>query len=399
MKTYVEKVIDNLYVIRIDDIETKYFEALWDIPEGITYNAYLLTTDEGAVLFDTWKHVYADLFIETLKKIIEPRDIKYIVVHHMEQDHSGALPKVLEVNNYKAVVYGHPLVANMIKAFYGISPSFKPVRDDEVLEVSGYKLRFIHTPWLHWPETIMTFIEELETLVSCDAFGSYSIPSGLFDEQLDDNELETYLGYSKKYVATVIGHYKEYVIKNIEKIKEQGINPKIIAPSHGLIWRSKPGLIMKKYMEWSKGLAREKKATIVYGSMYGEIGEAINYLIDKLVEKEWVVKTYAFTDKERASIGDILADIVDSKLLVIGVSTYEAGIYPLIRYVVELIVEKLKYDKPVLVIASYGWGPVAGNKVSEILRKAGFKLLDIIEFRGRMDKDVATRIDNLINSL
>ena len=111
------------------------------------------------------------------------------------------------------------------------------------------------------------------------------------------------------------------------------------------------------------------------------------------------MKTYAFTDKERASIGDILADIVDSRLLVIGVSTYEASIFPLIKYVLELIVEKLRYDKQVLVIASYGWGPVAGGRVSEMLRKAGFRLLDVIECRGRMDKDVATRIDNLINSL
>ncbi len=399
MKTYVEKVIDNLYVIRIDDTETRYFEALWSIPEGITYNAYLLTTNEGAVLFDTWKQVYADLFIETLKEIVDPRDVGYIIVHHMEQDHSGALPKILRANNYKAIVYGHPLVANMIKPFYGITPSFKPVRDDEVLEVSGYKLRFIHTPWLHWPETIMTFIEELETLVSCDAFGSYSIPSGLFDDQLDDGKLEKYLKYSKKYVATVIGHYKEYVIKNIKKLKNIGINPKIIAPSHGLIWRRNPNLIMERYIEWSKGLGKEKKATIVYGSMYGEVSEAIKYLVNKLIEKKWVVKTYAFTDKERASIGDILADIVDSRLLVIGVSTYEASISPLIKYVLELIVEKLRYDKQVLVIASYGWGPVAGGRVSEMLRKAGFRLLDVIEFRGRMDEDVATRIDNLINSL
>lgn len=399
MNIHLEKIIDELYILRIDDRDTRYFEALWEIPEGITYNAYLLVTGEGTVLFDTWKHVYSEIFVETIKKVIDPRDLKYIVIHHMEQDHSGALPRILRENDFKATILGHPLVANMMSSFYGIKALFRPVRDDEKISVGEYKLRIIHTPWLHWPETIMSYIEELEVLLSCDGFGSYSIPSKIFDNELNSDEMQEYLEYSKKYLITVVGYYKDYIIKNIEKIKEKNINLKIIAPSHGLVWRSNPSLIIEKYIEWAKGTIDNKKAVIIYASMYGEVEEAVNYLAEKLVQKGWSIRRHSFTDKSRAKIGEILSDIVDTKLLVIGVSTYESGIFPLMKQVLDLIVEKTKYDKQVIIIASYGWGPIAGKKVTQLLMNAGFKVLDTIEFRGRMNKEIIEKIEKLINTL
>ena len=113
-KVHVDEVVKDLYVLRVDDDEVKYFEALWYIPEGVTYNSYILITNEGALLFDTWKGKFSDLFIDTLKKVIDLRDIRYVVLHHMESDHSGSLPKLLKKHNLKAIIIGHPLVKNMI---------------------------------------------------------------------------------------------------------------------------------------------------------------------------------------------------------------------------------------------------------------------------------------------
>jgi len=238
----VDKVIDNLYELRVNDNKVKYFESLWYIPEGITYNAYLLLTENNVVLFDTWKYTYADKFVEAIGKLIDIKDITHIVVHHMEPDHSGSLPKVLELNGYKAKIIGHTLVKRMIESFYGIEPKFKEIKDGETITIDSIKLRFIHTPWLHWPETIMSYIVNYEVLLSGDVFGGFSIPKSIFDD--NDKVILSYLPYVRKYVATIIGHYKEHITKNINKINDLGISIKIVAPSHGLIWRKSPKTIV-----------------------------------------------------------------------------------------------------------------------------------------------------------
>ncbi|MEM2201225.1 MAG: FprA family A-type flavoprotein, partial [Ignisphaera sp.] len=170
VKVHIDKVVENMYMLRLDDDEVKYFEALWSIPEGITYNSYILLTDEGAILFDSWKHTYSELFLETLRKVVDLKDIKYIIIHHMEQDHSGSIPKILEVVNDNITVVGHPIVRDLISSFYRVKFSFKAVKDLEGMVVGGKKLRFIYIPWLHWPDTIATYIEDLKALLSCDAF-------------------------------------------------------------------------------------------------------------------------------------------------------------------------------------------------------------------------------------
>ena len=126
------------------------------------------------VLFDTWKHIYSEEFIDNLSKIIDLKDIDFIVLHHMEQDHSGSLPKILELNNYKATILAHPLARDMIESFYGIKPRFKPIKDGEILNVGKYSLKFLCTPWLHWPETMVTYVKELSVLLTCDIFGGFS---------------------------------------------------------------------------------------------------------------------------------------------------------------------------------------------------------------------------------
>jgi len=398
LKFHVEKIIDDLYILRLDDDSTKYFEALWHIPEGVTYNSYILVTREGAVLYDTWKNKYSDLFIEALTRVVDPRDVKHIIVHHMEPDHSGALPEVLKYST-NAIVYGHPLARDMIRSFYRIEPKFRAVRDGEVIEVSGYRLEFIHTPWLHWPETIMTFIENLGVLLSCDAFGSFSIPHALFDDEMSDDEIRAYLEYARKYTISVVGHYRSYITHNVEKLNKRGITPKIIAPAHGLVWRGKPSLIVEKYLEWAVGRPRERKATVIYSSMYGFVEEAVNYVIAKLKSLAWDVHIHRATDSDRFNEAEALSDIADSALIVIGTATYEAEVFPYIRYMLELITMKANFDKPVLVITSYGWGGVAGKKIREVLEKEGFHTVEVVEVRGRPVEEDYVKIDTALTRL
>ncbi|RLF73269.1 FprA family A-type flavoprotein, partial [Thermococci archaeon] len=161
-KVWIEKLLERpeLYLLRIDDDQIKYFEATWDIPEGITYNAYLMKTDDAVILFDAWKKDYTEEFFEALSSIVDPKEITHIVVHHMEPDHSGALPKVLEANGYKAKIIGTVFAKRLLEAFFGIKENVYVIKDGEELKVGNRTFKFITVPWLHWPDTMITYLVE-----------------------------------------------------------------------------------------------------------------------------------------------------------------------------------------------------------------------------------------------
>ncbi len=396
-RVHIDRITSEFYILRLDDNETKYFEALWYIPEGVTYNSYLLVTADGAVLFDTWKATYADLFVETLRKVIDLRDLKYIVIHHMEPDHSGALPKLLNECCYKPTLVGHPLVKNMLSSFYGIEAPFRAVRDLDTLVVGNTNLRFIYIPWLHWPETIATYIENLRALLTCDAFGGFGVLPALFDD--DDSIVEKYLPMVRKYVVTVVGHYREHIVKNIEKIRKIGIDIGIVAPSHGLVWRRRPYTVIDYYARLAKAEPMERKVVVVYSSMYGFVEQSINIVLEELSKRGFAARVFAFRDRERAEVSDIISEAIDAYAIVVGASTYENKLFPEIEHVLRLLVHKVNAEKPLLVLSTYGWGSVAENRVKNLLEGSRFRLIDVVSIRGRLQKDDVERIRKAVTKL
>ncbi len=390
-------------LLRLDDDEIRYFESLWLIPEGITYNAYLLPTREGWVLFDAWKVGYEKEFIEALSSVVEPSKIRYLVIHHMEPDHSGTVKALLE-ENPSIEVLGHPMTKSMLESFYGLTPKFRVVRDGEELRVGEYTLKFIYAPWLHWPETIFTYVKEARALLTCDAFGAYSIPSKVFDDELGEEELERYRFWTRKYMATVIGHYLPFVGKAIKKVRDLGLDIGMILPSHGLVWR-RPSEIIKYYERWSAGesVSGVKKVIVVYGSMYGFVEAAVKEAI-KALQKEGVLHvTYRFVDDHRDEISDLMGDLINASGIILGTATYEAGIHPLMKFVVDLMIEKIPKNKTVLVITNYGWGGVAGKLLKKTLEGAGYRVHSVIEFRaGQLEKNkeaIRETVKSFIKSL
>uniref|UniRef100_A0A832C8W1 FprA family A-type flavoprotein n=1 Tax=Ignisphaera aggregans TaxID=334771 RepID=A0A832C8W1_9CREN len=387
VKVHIDKVVENMYMLRLDDDEVKYFEALWSIPEGITYNSYILLTDEGAILFDSWKHTYSELFLETLRKVVDLKDIKYIIIHHMEQDHSGSIPKILEVVNDNITVVGHPIVRDLISSFYRVKFSFKAVKDLEGMVVGGKKLRFIYIPWLHWPDTIATYIEDLKALLSCDAFGGYGIPSMPYDD--DPQVVERYLPFVRKYVATVVGHYREHIVKNIEKITGLNLEIKMIAPAHGLVWRNNPKIIVDYYYKLGLAEPDMKKIVVVYSSMYGLMEKSIEVIIDELTKKNLNVKVFTFTDKNQAAISDIIGDSIDAYAIILGASTYENELFPQIEYVIKMLVNKVNAEKFVAVVNTFGWGKVSGDYIKSLFDGSRFKIVEVVNIRGTPEnKDI-----------
>jgi len=376
---HVERVLGNLFLLRVDDARVRFFEALWEIPEGVTYNAYLLTTEEGAVLFDGWKQEFSDAFVEALQRLIDPRDIRAVVTHHTEPDHSGTTGKLAEVAP-RALFVGHPIAGRILRSHFGVE-RFKPLMDGEALELGGYRIRAVHTPWLHWPDSIVTSIEGEGVLLTCDVFGSYSIPP-LFDDQADLAKLSRSI---RKYIITVIGHYIDWIPKGIEKVSKAVGRPRIIAPGHGVVYRSNPQWVVEEYLRVASGQPVKGKVVLTGLTMYGNVGKAMETVREEMEANGWRAVYYGFNDKERPPISEVLTDASDAELLIIGTPVYEAQPHPIIDHLIKLIAAKLPHRKsmPILILASYGWSPGAtGKHVSELLIKQGFSRVMIIDFEG-----------------
>ena len=394
VKTIIKEIARNLYILRLDDDSIRYFEALWYIPEGITYNSYIYLGSETRILFDTWKIGYDSMFIEALREVIEPKDIDYLVVHHMEPDHSGAIAPLIELNP-RIKILGHPLVKNMMESFYGVrNANFRPVKDLEELDIGDEKIKFIYTPWLHWPETIMSYLYNLKTLFTGDVFGAYSIPNSIFSDELSHG----YIDFMRKYFVNVIGHYRQHVEKNINKLLGLGLDVRLIAPLHGALWRDFEKAA-RYYIGWSRGEGVKGKVTIVYSSMYGFVEKAIR-LVKELLESHGVnISVHKITDKYRSEISDILSDIIDSSAIVLGAATYEASVFPYMDYIINQIIRKTSPSKPVLIISSYGWGGVAGKMMKSTLSRSGFNVIDVIEYKGLLDDNVKARIKESVERI
>ncbi|ACJ16351.1 type A flavoprotein [Thermococcus onnurineus NA1] len=385
-KVWTEKILDDpeLYLIRIDDDGIKYFEATWDIPEGITYNAYLMKLEDAVVLFDMTKKEYTEEFMEALKSIVNPKEITHIIIHHTEPDHSGALPAVLEANGYRAQLIGTSFAKRFLEGFYGekVVENFYTIKDGEEMNISGKTFRFITVPWLHWPDTMITYVVEDKLIFSCDAGGGYSIPPVIDDS--DEKVIEEYLPHVTKYIVTVIGHYHKYIVQNIKKLKELGIvqEARMILPGHGLIWRKNPMRIFEHYEAVGAGKVKKGKVLVIYDSMYGFVERRMEIVLDELRKHGLNPVVYKFTDKEAPAVSDILGDVPDSEALIIGASTYEAEIHPRIRYALYEILDKANYEKPVLIVGAFGWAGVAGKKIETMITRSKFDHVDTVESRG-----------------
>ncbi|MCL7392192.1 MAG: FprA family A-type flavoprotein, partial [Thaumarchaeota archaeon] len=390
------EIESGFYLLRVDDEKVNYFEAIWSIPERITYNAYLLVEDGGAVLFDGWKTVYADDLIEAIRGIVSPRDLTHVIVHHVEPDHSGSLPKVLEANGFRAEVVTNPMSKPMIESFYKICPKFRLVKDCEEISAAGEKIKLINTPWLHWPETMMSYLTNRRILVPCDAFGGYSIPRTILDE--DDEVVREYLPSVRKYVATVIGFYRQYIIRNIERLQNLQLDIEIIAPAHGLIWKRNPRLILDYYRSLAEGRPDGNKILVVSGSMYGLMEKAARIAVEEVERLGGRTAFYQFNDLEQPPFSEIIGNAIDSRAIILAAPTYEAGVYPPIDHLADLITKKIP-PKPVLILGSYGWAGIVAKKLSEKLTGAGFKVVEMIEFRGSPSEEDVRRIKEGVRRL
>jgi anaerobic nitric oxide reductase flavorubredoxin len=257
----------NIYCISINDTTTRLFEGLWLIEEeGVSYNSYLIK-DKKNVLIDLCKEVFQDTYFEELQSLINPSEIDYLVVNHMEPDHSGALRAFREIAP-QATILATKKAVQMLEDFSGIRDNIQTISDGEKLALGEKQLQFVTSPMVHWPETMITYETNSQILFSCDAFGGYGIlKDGIFDDDYED--ISFYERESLRYFANIVAAFSKPVLNAGKKLA--GIPIKIVAPSHGLVWRAKPEHIIKLYSKWSSysNQKAEKGVTVLHGSMYG----------------------------------------------------------------------------------------------------------------------------------
>ncbi len=313
MKTVVK---ENIYWIGVNDRDTARFENTWPLDKGVAYNSYLID-DEKIAIIDTVKFVKTSEFLEKIKSIIGDRKPEYLVINHMEPDHSSSIVDVLrEYPDIKLV--GNKKTLAFMKGFYGVEPDFIEVKEGDEISLGARTLKFIMTPMIHWPESMMTYETSLGVLFSMDAFGSFGAnDGGVFDDERTQDADEM-----RRYYSNIVAKYSQLVTNVLKKLDSLPVS--VIAPSHGIVWRENPSVPVELYKKWSTYEA-EPGVVIVYGSMYGNTAKMAEYLARCLAENG--VKNIRVYDAADTHISYILSDMWRYRSIVIGSCAYNTKVY------------------------------------------------------------------------
>jgi flavorubredoxin len=352
------------------DWHRRLFDSLIPLPDGTSYNSYLVKGHDKTALIDTadpsMSAHYADLLADVPK-------IDYLISSHAEQDHSGLIPAVLE--KYKdAVLVVSAKGKQLIMDHLHVSEKrIRTVADGETIALGGKMLKFVYTPWVHWPETMVTYLAEEQIVFSCDFFGAHLATTDVF---VSDN---TFFGgtyeAAKRYYAEIMMPFRQVIAGNLEKIAPLPI--KIIAPSHGPIYRA-PALIMDAYRDWVGG-PPHNLVVIPFISMHGSTAKMVECLTAELMTRK--IKVLPF-DLAVTDIGQLAIALVDAATLVIGTPTVHLGPHPVVNYAVSLANALRPKAKFASIIGSYGWGSKAVERIAQSIPNLKVEVLNSVLCHG-----------------
>jgi flavorubredoxin len=369
MEVYMKtrKLKDNIYYIGAVDWDRRLFDSLIPLPDGTTYNSYIVKGSEKTALIDTVDPPMVDILMKQLKDF--PK-IDYVIAHHAEQDHSGVLPEVLKKYS-DAILITSPKGKGMMMDLLHIEEKrFKTVEDGESISLGDKTLRFIHTPWVHWPETMSTYLEEDRILFSCDFFGSHYASNQVFAEEKD----KVYLA-AKRYYAEIMMPYANHVAKDLEKISDLKID--IIAPSHGPLYND-PAFIIDAYKDWVLGKPKNL-VVIPYISMHGSTAVMVERLVASLTAENIVVEQFDLTSVD---LGKLAMSLVDAATIVIGTPTVLSGPHPNALYAVALANALRPKARFVSLVGSYGWGTKIAEQIVGLIPNLKVEVIDPVICKG-----------------
>jgi len=382
----VREVKPDIYEVGAAHFDRELFDELIPLPDGTSYNAYIIQTEDETVLIDTVDPEKTERLFANLEELgIEKID--YLVSHHAEQDHSGSIPMVLERYPEAEVVTNSKCKGMLIDHLSISEDKFKVIEDGEELSLGSKTLKFMDMPWVHWPETMVTYLKEDKVLFTCDFFGSHLATSDLFVE----DERKVYLS-AKRYYAEIMMPFRTSIKGHLERLEDYDIE--IIAPSHGPIYDD-PDFILNAYREWVSDNA-ENEVVVPYVSMHGSTNEMIDHFVDYLVDKGMKVKPFNLTSTD---LGELAMALVDSATVVIGTPTVLVGPHPqavYATYLANALRPKMRFAS---IIGSYGWGGRMPDMIKDLLSNFNGEFIDPVIIKGHAEKDDLEKIEKLADKI
>lgn len=365
------KVADDLIWVGADDRRLAMFEGVYSVPRGVSYNSYLLL-DEKTVVFDTVDHAVEKTFLENVEHGLNGRTLDYLVVQHMEPDHSATIRTLLMLYPEAEVVCSKK-TEGMLRQFFGdaVKMNIKVVGEGDTLKTGKHEFTFLAAPMVHWPEVIVTYDLTTKTLFSADAFGTFGALNGaLFADEVDF--FRDYLDEARRYYTNIVGKYGVQVQALLKKAATVEI--KTICPLHGFVWRENIGAYLEKYQKWSLYEPEVSGVMIAYASVYGNTENATNILACKLRDKG--IKTTMF-DVSVAETSEVVAASFQYSHLVFAAPTYNGGIFIKMDEVLRDIEAHSLKNRTVAFMENGTWAVTCGKQMKEIF--AGLKGMNLIE--------------------
>jgi flavorubredoxin len=361
------EILKDIHWVGAIDWNIRDFHG-YSIYRGTTYNAFLIL-DEKITLFDTVKKGFKSELLHHIRRIIDPTKIDYLVVNHVEMDHSGLVPEVVELVKPEKIFCSERGRKSLLAHFRREDWPYEVVGTGDTISLGKKTVEFIETRMLHWPDSMFSYISEDHLLISSDAFGQHVATAERFDDEVD---LSMLLGHAAKYYANIILPYSNLVQKLLSTVKEMDLKVDMIAPDHGLIWRRNPGKILERYDEWSQQRSKVK-ALVIYDTMWHSTEMMAKAIADGLAQEGVSVQLFDLSTNHRS---DIITEVLDAGALVIGSPTLNNGMLPRMADFLHYMKGLRPANKIGAAFGSYGWSGEAVKLINAIMEEMKFTVID-----------------------
>jgi len=360
------KILPDIYSVGALDQGVRTFHGhTYTTKRGTTYNAYLIL-DDKITLVDTVYGPFAEELIKNIAEIIPVQKIDYIIANHVETDHSGALPVIMKLCPKAKVLGTEKCKEGLYRHYYG-NWDFQVVKTGDQLKLGKRSLTFIETPMIHWPDSMFTYCPEEQLLLPNDAFGQHYATKERFDDEVDESAL---MDEATKYYGNILWPLGALILKKIEEVQKLNIPIKMIAPSHGIIWRKDPMKIVKAYLSWAKNETKPK-IVLVYETMWGATEKMANKIAEGIAASGVNAKIFDVASFDHT---EIIKEMLDAKGFIFGSSTHDNDMLPHIAGFLEFLKGLKPKNRVAAVFGSYGWAGGAAKEIEGVLKETGIEL-------------------------
>ena len=357
----------NVHYVGVNDRNKTLFENLWPLPYGVSYNSYLIVDDEAVVLVDTVDVAFFEVYLKKIRAVIGDRKIDYLIINHMEPDHSGSISLIKQYYP-DIVLVGNKKTFDMVDGYYGVGGERKVVAEGDSLKVGRHDLHFYLIPMVHWPETMVTFDSTDGILFSGDAFGCFgALNGGCIDKNINT---EIYMGEMRRYYSNIVGKFGNPVQKALQKCS--GLDIKMICPTHGPVWEEKIAEVVAMYDKLSRYEA-EEGVVIAYGTMYGNTEQMAEAIAEELSAQG--IKNIVMHNVSKTPHSFILADIFRYKALIVGCTTYNMHLYPEMEALLSKVAARDMKNRLIGYFGSFTWASAAVKKLGEYAAQLKFEVV------------------------